>query len=242
MRIIIGFWIVLMSFFLFTGAYGEENKKWSETAELSYVDTRGNTRLKTLSAQNIFKYKFIDQLDAEWKVNAVYGESNGKRSAEKYLSEFRINYNYTKRFYGTFISRWYKDTFAGIDSEHMIGPAAGYKIFDGSKHFLLSEIGINYVRKEYTINKMEEYASGRSFTKYEYFFNDKNSFLQAIEYLHNFEDKNDYYVTSETAIKSVLNSYLSLKVSYLAKYRHRPIPSNLDNTDEILTVALILSF
>jgi len=239
MKLLIAFFIV---FVVATCVYGEEEKKWGDQAELTYVDTGGNTDMKTLSAKNLLEYKFTDKLEGAWKAKAIYGESDGERDAEKYSTELRLNYLCTERFYSAIIAGWRKDKFAGIDSEYTVGPAVGYKILDGPKHFLLSEAGVNYVNHEYTDGEEEENLGGRAFAKYEYAFTEKNRFSQSVEYLHNFEDSNDYDVNSETAVISALNGFLSLKVSYLIEYRHRPVSSSLDDTDTTLAIALVVNF
>jgi putative salt-induced outer membrane protein YdiY len=239
LRCLIVFFII---FILSVVVYGEEKKKWSEQAELSYVETGGNTDVKTLSAKNILKYKFDENLEGVWKGKAIYGESDGERDAEKYSTELRLNYLFTERFYSAFFAGWLKDNFAGIDSEYTVGPAVGYKLFDGPRHFLLSEAGVNYVKKEYTEGQREENLGGRVFSSYEYAFTEKNRFSQSVEYIHNFEDSSDYYLNSETALISSLNSFLSLKASYLVEYRHKPVPSTLDDTDTTLAVALVVNF
>ena len=50
---------LLVVFAMTTGGYAEE-KKWSDEAELSFVDTGGNTDVTTLSAKNLLKYKFTE--------------------------------------------------------------------------------------------------------------------------------------------------------------------------------------
>jgi len=239
MKTLIVFFIV---FAVTTGLYGEEKNRWNDQAELSYVDTGGNTEVKAFSAKNFLKYKFTDKLEGVWKAKAIYGESDGEREAEKYSSELRLNYLFTKRFYAALITGWRKDNFAGIDSEYTIGPAMGCKLLVGPKHFLLSEAGVNYVNQEYTNGDEDEHLGGRAFAKYEYAFTKKNRFSQSVEYLHDFEDNSDYDVNSETAIISALNDSLSLKASYLVEYRHKPVPSTLDDTDTTLTVALVINF
>ncbi|MES0362812.1 MAG: hypothetical protein ABUK14_02575 [Desulfobacteria bacterium] len=70
---------------LVTGAYAEE-KRWSEKAELSFVDAGGNTDVTSLSANNLLKYKITDTLEGAWKLGALYGESDGEKDAESYFT------------------------------------------------------------------------------------------------------------------------------------------------------------
>ena len=72
---------------------------------------------------------------------------------------------------------------------------------------------------------------GRAYGKYEYALNAKNRFSQSVEFLYDFEESENYTLISETALTSALNSYLSLKTSYTAKYDNQPVPETLEETD-----------
>ena len=123
-----------------------------------------------------------------------------------------------------------------------MGPGAGYNFLTGPKHFLVAEIGLNYVNEQYIDDTDKEYLGGRAFAEYEYAFTDKNKFSQSVEYLHDFDDSNNYNVNSETALISALSDYLALKTSYIVKYDNQPVPSTLKETDTILSVTLVVNF
>lgn len=228
-----------------TGAWAEEQaeeKPWSDQAELSYIETGGNTDVRTLSAKNLLKYKFTEKLEGSWELGTLYGESDGEKNAERYFTELRLDYSFKERLYTYAIGGWLKDEFAGFDARYYLGPGMGYKFLTGPKHLLLGEAGLNYVREEYTDNTDEDYIEGRAFTKYQYAFTKKNKFSQSLEFLYNFEDSENYKVNSVTALVSALNSYLSMKASYEIKYNNRPVPSTLDKTDTVLGIALVVNF
>ena len=208
--------LCMMLFVVFAVAVGvnADEKKFSDEAELSYVDTGGNTEVTTLSAKNLLKYKFTEKLEGSWKAAVVFGEDDGEKNAESYLTEFRIDYLFTEKFYSAFIAGWEQDDFAGIHSRYYGGPAAGYKFLVGPKHFLLGELGVNYVDEEYIDESEEEYVSGRAFVQYDYALTEKNKFSQSLEYLHDFENSDNYKINSVTAIISALSDKMSLKASY----------------------------
>lgn len=231
--------IVMLS--MVTLGYAQE-KKLTDEAELSFVDTGGNTDVTTLSAKNLLKYQFTDKLQGAWKLGALYGESDGETNAESYFTEVRLDYLFTKRFYSYTVGGWMKDEFAGIDSQYYLGPGVGYQFLAGPKHYLVGEVGLNYVKEEYIDNTDKDYLEGRAFAKYEYAFTEKNRFSQSLEFLYDFDDGENYNVNSETALISALNDYFSLKASYVVKYDNRPAPSTLKETDTILGVTLLISF
>jgi putative salt-induced outer membrane protein len=233
--------VLLIVFVLAQGSRAEE-KKWSDEAELSFVDTGGNTEVTTLSAKNLLKCKFTDKLQGGWKLGALYGKSDGEKNAESYSTELRMDYMLTERFYSFALAGFLRDEFAGIDSRYYVGPGIGHKFLIGPEHHLVGEAGVNWVKEEYTDHTDEAFIEGRAFTQYEYAFTDKNRFSQSLEYLYDFEDSDNYNLNSETALISALSDYLSLKASYVVKYDHEPVPETVDTTDRILALTLVVNF
>jgi len=115
------------------------------------------------------------------------------------------------------------------------------QFYTGPKHLLLGEAGLTYTKEDYIDNTDSDFLGGRLFGKYEYRFNEKNKFTQSLEWLPNFSTFNNWYLNSETAVLSALNSWLSLKASYLVKYNNNPV-ENLKKTDTTLGVALVANF
>lgn len=219
-----------------------EERKWNDEAELSVVSTDGNSETKTISAKNILKYKFNERLLGRWKAGALKGESDGEREAEKYFSEIRLDYLLTEKIYTFGNVGWLKDTFSGIDSRYYVGPGMGYNFLKGPSHFLLGEAGLNYVNEDYTDDTDNDFIAGRLFALYEYHFTAKNKFSQSVEYLHAFDDSENYSLNSETALISALNGNLSLKASYIINYDNKPVPDTLEKKDSILAMALVANF
>lgn len=82
----------------------EKQKKWNDQAELSFVDTGGNTDVLSLSAKNLLRYAFDENLKGTWKFSALYGESGSVRNAESYSTEVRLDYLFTDRFCSAIIA------------------------------------------------------------------------------------------------------------------------------------------
>ena len=226
-------------------AFGEESAKsdkpWSDQAELSFVTTSGNTKTTSLAGKNLLTYKFTPKAVGSWKIGGLYSKDHGATTAENYATELRFDYLYTEKFYNYALAGWNKDRFSGIDQRYYAGAGAGYKVLVGPKHFLLGEAGLNYTRECYTDNTSSGFLTGRAFGKYEYAFTKKNRFSQSLEFLYDFSDASHYKASSETAVVSSLTDILSLKAGYTVRYDHKPVPANLQRTDTILTVALVVN-
>jgi putative salt-induced outer membrane protein len=244
MRWLVPVGVVFLIFFATAVGYSQDQdeKKWTDEAELSYVDTGGNTDLMSLSGNNLLTNRFNEKLRGMWKVSALYGETDGVKDAERYATRLRLEYLITDRLFSSIMAGWLKDEFSGIDSRYYIGPGVGYKFLTGPKHSLEGELGVNYVTEEYTDDTEADYMQGRAFGAYEYAFSKKNKFSQSLEFLYDFEESDNYNINSETALITALSDYLSLKTSYEIKYDNQPVPETLEETDTVLAVTLVVTF
>jgi len=228
-----------------------DDKKLTDKAELSFVQASGNTDISTFNGKNTLKYDFSKNFSTQWKASALYGETDNEKTAEKYATELRGDHNFYKNFYYYLVTGWTQDEFAGIDDRYYAGPGAGYKVTFKDRHTLAMELGANYAREVYIedpesetpYEEDSEFLEGRGFGSYIYKFNDKVEFSEEVEYLKNFKEESAYTVRSTSAIKSRLNSWLELKVSYEVNYNNRPKPEseNLKYTDTLLSVALVVN-
>jgi putative salt-induced outer membrane protein len=220
----------------------EKNKKLSDEAEISFVNTTGNTEVTTFSGKNTLKYKFSEKWEGTWFISGLYGKSDGEKNAERYITQLRADYKYSERTYFYGAGGWLQDKFAGFDARYSAGPGAGYRFLIGPKHFLNGELGINYTVEDYTDGTDRDFPEGRAFAEYEFAFIENNKFTQSVTYLQDFDDTDNYKVISITALQSALNSFLSLKLGYMVWYKNKPRPSDLDETDTELTAAIVFNY
>lgn len=227
-------------------ALAEDGKTWKDEAELSYIQTGGNTQVTNLSAKNLLTYQATEKIKLDWSVLALFAETevdgSKEKSAERYATELRLEYSLTERFYTAAYGGWLRDEFAGIEDRYYIGPAVGYKFLIGPKHFLRAEAGVDYVKEDYVDNTDDNYMRGRAFGEYAFALTEKTRFSQSLEYLNAFDNSDNYNVNSETAVITALSDKLSLKTSYVVNYDNEPVPKELEKTDTKLAVTIIVNF
>jgi len=233
--------LILICLILPSIAIAEESK-WQDEAELSFVSTGGNTEVTSLSAKNKLTYQFTEKLKGQWDLSALYGETEDVRTAERYATQVRLDYDLTDRIYMAGIGGWQQDEFAGIEQRLYLGPAVGYKILTGPKHTLSAEGGIDYVTEEYTNDEDADFMRGRAFGSYEFLLTEKSKFSQTLELLYAFDDGDNYNINSVSALITSLSDTFSIKTSYEILYDNEPVPDTLEETDTILSVALIVNF
>jgi len=239
--------VVLLMALAVASAYAQD-KNWSNSTELSFVNTTGNTEVTTLSAKDKLTYKFSPKIESILNLAALYGKSDGVKNSENYSAKLKISYLISEKFYTSLVAGWSKDEFAGVDSKIWVGPALGYKILTGEKHTLDFEAGAEYVDEKYFIpagdtlsNTSNDYFNGRAFTEYKFLFSDKSNLSQSLEFNYDFENSNNYDITSVTALTTALSDMLSLKASYNVSYVNAPVPDTLKKTDTTLSISLIIN-
>lgn len=235
-------WIAILLAMLVAAPLYAEDKAVKNVAELSYLDTSGNTETTTFKAKNTLTWAVSPKTSLIWLVRGLYGESDGEKNAEQYATELRGDYLVTDRLYTSLIGGWLQDEFAGIDTKYYVGPALGYFFLKGPKHVFKSEVEVDYVNEEYIDDTSEDYAQGSVFAEYEYTISDKNKFTQSAKYSVDLEDGERYEAKSVTALIYGFNSTLSLKTSYEVTYVNRPVPSTLEKTDKIFSTTLIINY
>lgn len=229
-------------FLTFTNMLWAADKTFEDSAELSYVQTGGNTDVLTFSGNNTLKYRFSSRWAGAWKIGALYGKTDGEENAERYYTDLRADCKASDRLYYYGLGGWFRDKFSGIDNRYYLGPGVGYHILTGDRQFLSTEVGLNYANEEYANHTRNEFMEGRLFGKYEYVFNPKTKFSQIAEYLHNFSDSGKFRINSTTAVTTMLSDMFSLKLSYEINYNNKPTPDSLKQTDTIFSVALVVNF
>lgn len=237
----LGTGLLLLVFLFLTGTVATAENNWSDEAELSFVDTGGNTEVTTLAAKNLLKIPFSERFFGSWKLQALYGKSDGIKNAESYSTELRGDYAWTARVYHFVSAGWLQDEFSGIDNRYIYGVGSGYKLLDGPKHLLIGEAGLTYTAEDHTDGSNSDYLGGRLFGQYDYKFTDANKFTQSVEFFPDFDDTKNWLLNSETALIAALNSHFSMKTSFLLKYDNQPT-QGLDKTDRIVSVALVANF
>ena len=228
-------------------------KKWIDEAELSFVNTSGNSKTSTFAAKNLLKIKFTHKLEGEWDIAALKSQSTDKTTdrneltAERYSTNLKLSYFFTERLYSGLITGWSRDEFAGLQNKYYAGAFVGYKFLTGPKHLLKGELGLNYADEDYTTQKElknfedKDFVEGRAFGIYEYSLTEKTKFSQSVEYLGDFDDPNNYKVNSLSALTVAISDIFSIKPSYEVRYVNK-VPVDINTTDRILTVALVANF
>jgi len=75
-----------------------QEKNWSNSTELSFVNTSGNTEVTTFAAKDKLTYKFSPKIETILRLSALYGKSDGVKNSENYSAQLKGSYLISERF------------------------------------------------------------------------------------------------------------------------------------------------
>jgi len=220
----------------------EKPKAWKNQGELSLVSTNGNSNTTTGSAKDTFNYKWT-KTALELIGGALGSKDDGDVTAEQYNASEKVAYALTdnQRNYLYEKIGWESNRFAGFYNRYDGTAGVGRKLVDASSDTLLGELGGGYTNEERVDAPRNDFASGRAYLKYKRILSATAQFTQDAEYLHDFDDQEDYRVNMETALIASISTHLALKASYKWNRVAKP-PPGFGKDDTTTSVALVINY
>ncbi|MBI3298474.1 MAG: DUF481 domain-containing protein [Elusimicrobia bacterium] len=215
-------------------------KNWKNAAELTVLNTTGNSRVTTYGASDLFTAT-RGKASAEVKGGALGSKTQGTTTAEQYNAGEKVSWALSERYYVFERFGWDKNRFAGIRNRYEPSAGLGALAIKTPKDTLAAELGAGYVSEERIGSPSKSFASGRAYAKYAHVFNEAVNFSQDAEYLRDFSDGRNYRLNTETAFISAMSTHLSLKASYKWKRVNAP-PLGFVKDDTFTALALIVNY
>lgn len=213
--------------------------------ELGYIQTTGNTDTKA--------FNFDLDLTKEWTKNIVtfnadgqYATDQGEKTKNKYTVEFNYGYKISDRLAFDYLIGYKDDQFSGFEYQFYTGPGLKYKMIDMQKHQLSTEANILYSVDRYeAVAPLEaytdDYAGYRLKGVYDWQILESLKFKQELSVRGSFEDGDNYFIYSETALHNKINDIFSAGISYKVDYVNVPALGK-EKTDGTFAVNLILDY
>jgi len=235
--------------------------------ELSYVQTQGNTDTSAFSVDFGGKKSWgahSIKLDAD----ALYGTADGLENKNKLFGELNYDWQFAKHIALNYLVGYKNDKFSGFDYQFYTGPGAKYIVLDDKKYVLDFQGNVLYnanqaMDKYYTDATLTEevpypYPDGKAgltevpgeFDGYYGFLLKGNfswvivegfKFLQEASYRGSFDDRENYFAYSKTALESKISSMFSMGISYKVDYTNLP-PAGNERTDRTFMTSLIIDY
>jgi putative salt-induced outer membrane protein len=251
------------------GTTSAAEKKWTHNAEVSWVQTSGNSESSTIGLADTSERKWeaaLLTLKAKGiRVNTTtisyvddgtnaFRVKNTEKTAENYLLSARYQRDITERLFWYAGAGWERNIFAGIDSRYVGAAGVGNIWWDREDLKFRSDYGLSYTQQD---DVVEVPGRDPSFFgvrgSWDYF----NKWGKNVDYVNEFdiylnmETSKDWRAAMINAVTVTMTDRLALKVSLTWLYQNDPaftetvpnqIPIQLENLDSIFVTSLVITF
>jgi putative salt-induced outer membrane protein len=220
--------------------WAQDAKNWKDSAELSYVQTSGNSKTSTVAAKNLYN-KDWGKTALELTAGGLGTKSRNTVTAEQYNAAEKVSFKLTGKNYAFEKLGWNKDRFAGFKDRWDLGLGVGRHLLNTPDDNLFAEAGGGYIWEDRLLSKNQSFGTYRGYAKYIRTLSASANASQDLEYLGNLKDTKGYRMNAETALVTSISTHFSLKASYLWKYVNAP-SAGFKKTDTMTSVAIIVNY
>lgn len=246
-----------------------EEKSWSNTTELSLVNTTGNSETSNFAITNKFATKAgrgqfkldFDALRTETTTRIIQNvggvlvvDETTAVSAEAYKLNGQYDRPITDQLNWYARAGWHRDEFAGIDNSYSAGAGIGYTFFEEDAQTLKSEIGVGYVQEKYVDGTDTDFAELRGFLAYDRKLSETSKLFSELEILENLDETSDVRANGLVGVSASLSNRIALAVSFALKYDAEPptlllsdvgfpdVLYEFDDLDTTFKASLVINF
>lgn len=219
----------------------EADNKLNTHTELGFIDTQGNTQTQTFNFDSKVKKNF-DKHIFTLTLDAQYATTENIETKNKYLAEANYDYAFTDVLSFGYLLGFKQDRFSGFDYQLYTGPTLKHQTIKTQAHNLALGLSVLYTKDRIeNVDEANGYAAYGTSLAYAWQINEDLMFGQALNYRSEFEDKENYFVTSKTSLISKISNILSAGFSYKVDYANL-LPTGKVHTDRTFTANLIIDY
>jgi putative salt-induced outer membrane protein YdiY len=214
--------------------------KWRGSIALGGTQQTGNTQRKSGSAAAEALYKVeAERFTARFMWN--YARDKDDVTAQNTYGLLKYDHFFSKKFYGYLAGEGWNDHFKNWRFRYVVGPGAGYQIWDDEVKFFLVEAGVAYGYEDRYTGPNKDYMSARLATDIRYKFNKYISVGDNFTLYPSLTYGGQYTLRNEIYLLSPLGAGWSLKLSNIWDRNSDPSPGILKD-DFMWILALQYNF
>lgn len=206
------------------------------SAQLTFLDTRGNSTSQSLGAGGEFVWRPNPWIYAG-KLVFAQAESADELTARSLAGLFRASRSLNNRVavYGQY--DYLRDIFAGVEQRHVIEGGISLLAVNAPPHRLRFDAGLGYLHETRPDEDFDS-ATLSLGAGYRLAISPTSEFTYAPRFLLTLADTGAWKFDQDVALTAALNTILSLKVSHTLRYSAEP-PVGFDKTDTIMAISLV---
>jgi hypothetical protein len=220
---------------------------WSDTAELSYVQTAGNSETSTFGFRDTLLHRWDKALFA-FKVGGIRSESTtvtreaigipgdyyvqetstSAVTAEAYFANAQYDRKISEHFAWNAGGGWDRNTFSGIQNRYQVFAGVGNVWVDKETAKFKTDYSATYTKREDVVvdpldtNRKDKFAGFRFAWDYMQKFGAATTFTNTLVLDDNLEETSDWRGDTVFAVGVAMSKNLALKVSLRFLYANQP--------------------
>lgn len=212
------------------------------TAQVSFLQTRGNTDTSVFGLGAEIKYKGA----SPWSVGAKgffnRGSVNGNENLKNLAAAARAGRSLDSRTDLFLEAAYAEDEYAGID--HRVAGELGVarKLTVDGPHLFSLEVGFGLAHEVRLPGKIaQDFGFGRGGLAYKWLISKTADFQNQDNYIANLKQSSDWRFTNVAALTAAIGGKFSLKLIHTVNHLNTPPPGK-KKTDTIIAAALVAKF
>jgi putative salt-induced outer membrane protein YdiY len=222
----------------------EKKLGWSDTGELGYVATSGNSDSSSLGLKNTLARDWADsrfefkvagvRVDTTTRTVTAVGtatdfskevDKNTDTTAENYLATARYDRNITAHFFWFGGASWDRNIFAGIDNRYAAFGGVGNIWADNDTWKWRTDYSATYTKENDVVeppNFDDTFAGARVSSSLKYAWSKSGLYTNDTIVDDNLDHSTDWRVNMNNSVALTMSTHLALKVSLQWLYDHQP--------------------
>ncbi len=170
-----------------------------------------------------------------------YAKEDGNVSARNYYGAVKYDYFFTHSVYGYLGIELLKDSFKNLKLRTVVGPGAGYQVWDDPGKSLLFEAGISYASEDLTEGEDRDWITARLAGDLMYKIRNFIVFSDQLIMYPSLESARDFKLRNEAALTSPIAAGWSLKLANILEHDGNP-PEDIERNDWYWILAVQYGF
>ena len=210
------------------------------SAELSLVDTGGNTDTQTLGTAGLLVWR-PEGWTTEARTSFVRSIAEGVETARTLTFSVRQSRTISPRLDAFGRLEFLINEFAGIDDRFSFDAGFGFRLLPGPVHVLRTDAGLGYSHEDRLTGEDLSFALATFGANYEWIVNRIVTLTDTSLLTASLQDGQDWRFRNAFAATTTLTRLLSVKLSHELNFAHAPA-AGFGRTDTVLSAALALKF
>lgn len=173
---------------------------------------------------------------------ANYAEEGGQVTERNTFGRLKYDFFISKQVYGYLNNEFLYDRFKGLNLRTVVGPGAGYQIWDDDVKSLALETGLAYYNEDRDEGEDESWFAARLAARFVYIFANDIGFSETVTMYPSLENRGEFTLRNEAAVTSPIAFGWAMQLRSIIEHDSDPDLEMIEKTDYSWILGLNYSF